>query len=203
MLGPSQPYYESLLEAVIATTPEVKHGIMSALSKAAEAAKSLVGESLNMETLSDDVATSPRNNSSVITLMSIGSMNCLFTADAGIPALAAAADELDSLGIDSSELHVVQIPHHGSRRNVGPTVLNRLLGPKGQPADSRTAFVSAPAENPESKHPAKKVTNAFIRRGCTVVRTQGQNLNIPYNAPPRPDYGPAVPIEFFDQVEDG
>jgi len=31
-------------------------------------------------------------------------------------------------GFPMQQFTFVQIPHHGSRRNVGPTVLNRLLG---------------------------------------------------------------------------
>ena len=68
----------------------------------------------------------------------------------------------------------VQIPHHGSRRNVGPSVLNQLLGPIQPEGTTRfTAFVSAPKD--DDTHPRKIVLNAFMRRGGKVIATQGTN----------------------------
>jgi hypothetical protein len=65
----------------------------------------------------------------------------LLTGDAGINGLTWAADWADSLGLPLQNFSFVQIPHHGSRRNVGPAILTRLLGSMQQendPTRSRT-----------------------------------------------------------------
>src|SRR5690606_20875205 len=107
---------------------------------------------------------------STILLLEIGGRSILLTADGGMPALARAADTLDAYGLDWSTLRFMQIPHHGSKRNVGPTILDRYLGPKGQEQKSKTAFVST-GPDAAPKHPHKKVTNGFVRRGCLVAKT--------------------------------
>ena len=89
-----------------------------------------------------------------------------------MPALERAADLLEGAGYQPGECKFIQIPHHGSRRNVGPTVLDRFLGGKGTEDRRGTAFVSAAKEG-APKHPAKKVTNAFRRRGYPTRATQG------------------------------
>ena len=95
----------------------------------------------------------------------------------------------------------VQIPHHGSRRNVGPTVLNELLGlPQLESAPSRfTAFVSAPKE--DDQHPRKIVLNAFMRRGARVIATQGANKVHWGGVPPRSGYVNAEQLPFSTSVE--
>ena len=95
-----------------------------------------------------------------------------------------------------------RIPHHGSRRNVGPTILNRLLGNKVKETPHGTAFVSAPKENPEAKHPAKKVINAFRRRGYPVHATQGQGRVHYQDHPQRDGWISSTPLPFYTQVED-
>jgi hypothetical protein len=70
----------------------------------------------------------------------------------------------DYLKIPLQSFKFVQIPHHGSKRNVGPAILNRLIGsPVAQGTNKFTAFVSVPKKG-EPKHPSKRVTNAFMRR---------------------------------------
>ena len=92
-------------------------------------------------------------------------------------------------------------PHHGSRRNSGPTVLDRLLGPR-QPSfyHRRYAVVSA-AKNGEPKHPSRRVTNAFTRRGSSVVPTQGSAFWYHEDAPVRAGYSAAERLPLYSTVE--
>jgi beta-lactamase superfamily II metal-dependent hydrolase len=198
--GPTLAYYEELL-AGLAPPPASTSSLAELLRKAASAVVNMIPETLWVETLRDDGVTQPQNNSSVITLIKVESGLCLLTADAGIPALEGALDGLEGRPFRPGMLDFVHIPHHGSRRNVGPSVLNRLLGPKGQPLGSSMAFVSAAKEG-EPKHPAKKVTNAFHRRGYNVLTTQGANTLYRQDAPDRPEYGSGVFVPFYDQVEE-
>ena len=110
-------------------------------SGAAAAAAAIVTwaiEAMHIETLDDSGETSAENNSSAIMLLRIDGYKLLFTGDAGILALAAAADFAESMNISLTDLRFVQIPYHGSKRNVGPTVLKRIR--------AGTAYVSAARE---------------------------------------------------------
>lgn len=200
ILGPSLAYYEELQAALAAgqsMTDRIAKVVGEALDKAAQ---KLLPESLYEETLTDGGDTSPRNNSSAIGLLRWDGRAALFTADAGVPALEAAMGELNALGIGTSDLTVVQVPHHGSRRNVGPTLLDSLLGGIGE-STRGSAFVSAPKKNPKHKHPSKKVTNAFRRRGYPVHATQGVQKRHHYNAPARAGWSTSESLPLYSQVE--
>lgn len=196
VLGPTQSFYEETLANV--RPPSLASRLAEALKSAVA---KLVPETLFHETLKDDGVTQPVNNTSVISLLWVDGPRCLFTGDAGIPALEQAADVLDQVSIAAGGIHIVQVPHHGSRRNVGPSVLNRLLGSIGQ-TEPRGSAIASVATQGEPKHPAKKVANAFRRRGYPVRVTQGRNSWFYADAPPRDDYGPTDPLPFYDQVED-
>ena len=79
-------------------------------------------------------------------------------------------------------------------------MLDRLLGPKGTEALNGTAFVSASKDAP--KHPAKKVTNAFRRRGYPVHGTEGSTKWHRRHAPDRPGWTTATAYQLHAQVED-
>jgi beta-lactamase superfamily II metal-dependent hydrolase len=203
VLGPTQEYYRSLLPD-FRCTPTPKSAFEEMVERILQGVANLA-EHWHIETLTDSGQTSAENNSSVVLLLSVEGRNLLFTADAGIPALTKVADLMDAASIDRSRLHFIQVPHHGSRRNVGPTILDRLIGPKLQQDQStKMAFVSV-ARNASEKHPSKRVTNAFRRRGAHVSRTDHVWISHRYNAPARSDAGPLEPLPFFDGVieEDG
>jgi beta-lactamase superfamily II metal-dependent hydrolase len=113
-----------------------------------------------------------------------------------------AADILDASGIGANVATFIQVPHHGSRRNVGPTILNRLLGPKlSQEAVLKTAFVSA-SKDGAPKHPARKVTNAFRRRGAPVHATQGvTKWHHSFDAPDR-GWGMSTALPLYTEVDE-
>lgn len=213
VLGPTREYYESLLPH-FQCTPEPRRysllaEILRGVATATKEAVAKVFESWDVETLNDDAenedATSAENNTSTILLLRVDNRNLLFTADAGAPALHQALDLLMHVGIGPEHFSFVQVPHHGSRRNVGPTLLDRLLGPK-LPSHQRgtrrmSAFVSA-SKDGAPKHPSKKVTNAFARRGAPVVATQGRTICHYHDAPARPGWSAANPLPFYHEVEE-
>lgn len=200
ILSPTEDYFNQLMgEIANFQRSTLAEAISRASRQMAQAAQRLVPESLVIETLTDWGKTSPQNNSSVITLIRAGGKAALLTADAGMPALEQAAYRLEALNIAPGGLWFVQIPHHGSRRNIGPTVLNRLLGPKGNQQTVGTAFVSASKDSP--KHPAKKVTNAFVRRGYPVHGTEGLSKRQHHNAPTRNGWSPSTPYPLHSHVE--
>lgn len=177
--------------------------IRTILEKAAAKVQKWIGETWEDERLKDGGITSPSNESSIILYGDFGNgRRTLLTGDAGVWGLTLAAYQAEQLKLPLKAFSFVQIPHHGSRRNVGPTILNRLIGPS-QPrgsASTFTAFVSAPAD--DDTHPRKMVLNAFIRRGARVMATQGQS-KIHYGGfPARDDYTNVQPMPFAPKVED-
>lgn len=158
-------------------------------------------ETYQFETLRDRQYTSASNESSVVLYADCGEARILLTGDAGIEALTWAADAADRYGLELRNFQFVQIPHHGSRNNVGPTVLNRLIGPITPEMLPRTffAFASAPKDSP--KHPRRVVLNAFHRRGAMVTTTQDGNKVFWGGFAPRADYGPVSAIPLSTSVE--
>jgi hypothetical protein len=209
VLGPTQQYYEALLTD-FRSTPEKKEAyslaasLMRSFQEGAVALAQRVMESFGVETLEEpaDDATSAENNSSAILLIQIDGRQLLFTGDAGVPALERADDWAEWSGIALTECGFTQVPHHGSRRNVGPSILDRIVGPRRDvDAPDKVAFVSASKDAP--KHPSRKVTNAYRRRGARVITTEGiAKWHHSPDAPFRADYTAAEPVPFYSDVEE-
>ena len=99
-----------------------------------------------------------------------------------MPSLERALNLLENANYQPGACKFIQVPHHGSRRNVGPSVLDRLLGNKGTDEKRGSAFLSS-AEEGAPKHPAKKVTNAFRRRGLPRSRDGRERQAAPLPGP--------------------
>jgi beta-lactamase superfamily II metal-dependent hydrolase len=176
-------------------------GLAKALIEAAiQKVSKWVGENWGIETLRDDGVTSASNESSVILAANDGGKRYFLTGDAGQNALRWAADYADTIGFPLQSFTFFQVPHHGSRRNVGPTILNRLIGPiRPQGTQSFTAYVSAPKD--DENHPRKVVKNAFTRRGGQVFITCGDSKIFYGGFPRRVGYYPATVEPLHDVVE--
>lgn len=134
--------------------------------------KEWADEQWDFETLSNNPEpTTASNETCVVQLGQIDGKKILLTADAGPEALSEAADYAETLGLLSYP-DFVQVPHHGSRRNVTPYVLDRWLGGrmKTEGATIGCAFCSVGNNQPE--YPRAQVKNAFIRRGYPVHVTR-------------------------------
>ena len=208
--GPSESFYlehvvnfRSITE--ITEDADSGPGLLKRLQEAARKAVNWVSESWDDEKLTDpDIdATSSENNSSVILLFDFDGKKHLFTADAGVPALEAAANRIEELGFPLQEFSFIQTPHHGSKRNIGPTILNRLVGNPLQvnTESSFTTIISA-SKDGEPKHPNKRVSNAFFRRGAKVIATQGSTICHHANGTPDRGWAIADPLPFYSEVED-
>ncbi len=171
--------------------------------KAAAKVQKWIDESWENERLKDGGCTSASNESSVVLYGDFGqSRRVLLTGDAGIWGLTMAKCFADQNGLALQDFMLVQVPHHGSRRNVGPTILNSILGPikpKGTLPHSQ-AYVSAPKD--DDTHPRKMVLNAFMRRGYRVAATQGNKIAYWGGFPPRAGYGALTMLPFATKVED-
>jgi beta-lactamase superfamily II metal-dependent hydrolase len=197
IVGPDLDFYEKLLLDFRATPDPVPP---TRMSKMASAARKLI-ESFGIETLTDRGSTSAENNTSAITMITVGGHRSLLTGDAGIPALERAATVLESVGA-AQNLNFIQVPHHGGRHNVGPSVLDRIVGPRLDADVKRaTAYVSA-APDGAPRHPSSQVTNAFRRRGAHVYATQGTPHRHSLNAPDIPGWSTPNPLPFYVEIDE-
>ncbi len=190
ILGPSEEAYVSLIPN-FAKSPEVKSATET-FSAGLKEAVNWVKEALHIETLDESGETTAENNSSIVALLEFDGERILLTGDAGIPAMKNAIHHADQQGISLENISLFQVPHHGSKRNISPSILNRIK--------AKTAFISAAKE--AEKHPAKKVVNACIRRNMKVYSTKGQSLRQPYKAPERAGYSAAQELSFSEMVEE-
>ncbi len=161
----------------------------------------LTFENFATESLDAGGGTSPMNETSVILWIQIPDGDrLLLTGDAGILGLSEALVYAYQIQINPTLADVVQIPHHGSRRNVSPIILNAMLGePPGEAHQPiRTAVVSC-AANGSPKHPSSRVLNAFTRRRCSTLKTAGRDTCVSRNAPVRSSYSSVsgIGIEEF------
>ncbi len=191
VLGPTQDYFESLIpdfDGMPKKAEEEKDLFYEAIDGLAAMAKSAwktITSIWGEDNLATEDETSAKNNSSVITQIITDERRLLFTGDAGITALEQAADQLENCN-DPAELKFMQIPHHGSRRNISSNVLNRIIGEPLSSGETRniSAFAST-AKDGEPKHPRKAVMNAFTHRGVKVIATRGSDICSRHNSPTR------------------
>ena len=158
-------------------------------------------ENWNIETLSEDGQTSDKNESSVVLYGRIPNLQMLLTGDAGLQALTKAYDYSITQGINLKSCSFMQIPHHGGRRNISPSLLNKLIGPillVNSPL-TKVAYVNTSKDCPE--HPKKSVSNAYQRRGVKVYATNGSIKCKYWGFEPRKGWTSATPIGFYNQVE--
>ena len=182
---------------------EEAKGLFGGLAKALKEAIKWVTETWSTETLKeDDAPTSPSNESSVILYADFNGRRCLLTGDAGIRALNETCDYAEASGRTIGDFRLTQIPHHGSRHNVSPSVLNRLIGPIVAEGDTTGCSAIASAAKASSTHPRKVVLNAYRRRGVHVCATNdGHTKRHYHNMPEREGWSVATTFEIFSEVE--
>jgi len=203
VLAPSRARYVKLIPDLDKTPTAygsaLKGGFGSMIAKAFSDVAEKILERLDLETLDDNPpATSASNETSVVLWALIDGKRILLTADVGPEGLAEAAQYAENTSL-SIQPNIVQIPHHGSRRNVTPTVLNRWLG--GYPASSRGHAVASIGKNADI-YPRKKVANAFTRRGYKVYATRDSWINFANGYDRRAGVVDADVIPFNSDVED-
>lgn len=209
VMSPDSNWYVHTLIPDFAKSPEKKQAaevdvdFIKSLFASVKDAAAGVAESLGYETLREDVSTSAENESSVVLFGVIAERGILLTGDAGVQALTATANYAEANSVSLPEyVKFAQVPHHGSRNNVSPSVLDRLIGPKiyNWPGAPRlTTFVSAAKDS--EIHPRKMVINGFLRRGASVMTTKGQSICHHHNMGARDGWDAIESLHFSEEVE--
>lgn len=203
VLAPSRQRYINLIPDLDKTPKKYSSfaSLAKSLSSLRESVKDWVDEHWNLETLSSDPeSVSASNETSVVQMGIFGDQKVLLTADAGPQALNEAADYAEACGLRLPFPRYVQVPHHGSRKNVTPKLLDRLVGPKmEQGARYGVAFCSVGSE--ETDYPRGQVNNAFIRRGYPVWVTKRFVISQRAGTDLRHGYASAEPIPWSSKVK--
>ena len=207
ILSPQKQFYLDLL-VESEKTPFTENatlrqdGLVSKIFSAVKEAALNVLETWNIETLREKEKTSAENETSVILRGKVDGKGFVLTGDAGIRALDRAIKYMKSIGENPVlDISFYQIPHHGGRHNISPSILNKLIGEKVDNGVSRNkvAFVSVAQD---SDHPLKMVTNAYIRRGVATYKTNGNVICHSNGKMPDRGWSSLSAIEFSDYVEE-
>lgn len=205
VLAPSRARYVHLLPDIDRTPTsyreEVSFGAASIFKSMMESTKRWFDENWDLETLSNKPnQTSASNETSVVQYAEIDGSRILLTADVGPVGLEEAANYLDYLGINQTPTFV-QVPHHGSRRNVTPWTLDRLIGSKALPGQQRGVAYCSVGKG-KSEYPRGQVKNAFIRRGYPTYVTRDRALCHHVGGIIRLGWDSAVHEPFSSRVEE-
>lgn len=189
VLAPSPSrYFKCLLRSE--KTPEVTgeaadalSGLLAGLAQIGRALVNVARGAWGYEIFSAE-ETSAENEMSVVQAAVIDGRRIVLTGDAGRGALGEAADAAWMAGLALPGVDIVQVPHHGSRRNVTTELLDRWLGPRlaYRPADGEelfTAMCSSAKADPD--HPRQSVERAFVHRGARFITTEDGDIGTRWN----------------------
>lgn len=183
ILGPSKEFYDSLLPGM----GNIENYVSS---EASYAFNSIFGTAIVNETLEknspcpivdEENSTSATNNSSVILeIIAKENSRYLFTGDAGVQAF---EDVENRFNLEN--IHWLDVPHHGSRRNLSSRLIETM--------SPNVCYVSAKGGH---KHPRRALVNCLKKHGAKVYSTHkgGDKWHHRGNFPDRENYSSAPEI---------
>lgn len=125
----------------------------------------------------DSESTSPINESSLIILFEYEGTKVLFTGDAGKEGLSKAIKYAHDNNIKLNDCSIIKMPHHGSRKNVNPAIMDAFVG-------SRALYYSC-ASDDLGHHPSQRLINLMNEKNFKQFSTSGSTLHYGKNAPDR------------------
>ena len=160
-----------------------------------------IKELWDTDSLREDVETSAENEMSIIILGNMEENIFLLTGDVGLKGLEKAIEKGNKIGIPLTEVNFYQIPHHGSRHNLSPSIMNKMVGNIVNEGIKlkKVAYASVAYE---SDYPRKAVVNAFIRRGVQVYKTNGYTIHHSFLMSEREGWSSVPELPFNEKVED-
>lgn len=204
VLAPSEHRYIRLLPD-LGKTPQSyadKKGVVGSIWKAGRSVIDKIREAVDIETLDHNPpATSASNETCVVQIGVFGARRVLLTADVGPEGLREAVEYAKLVGLNGPP-DFVQVPHHGSRRNVTPAVLNEWLGAPLPDLNTKRGVAFCSVGKDADIYPRKKVKNAFMRRGYPVHATRGWTKRHHRGWGERDGWVASQPEPFSPDVED-
>jgi hypothetical protein len=189
---------ESAAEAEQSTAAGFADAAVAILKEAAAYIRAAWGE----EVFSPQ-GTSAENEMSVVQYANLNGHKILLTGDAGRGALEESANYAPTVGLVLPGIDKIQVPHHGSRRNVSTELLDRWLGERlsSQPSDSTFSALCSSAKE-DIDHPRKAVIRAFTHRGAKFFATEGIDMRTSQGAPERAGWSAMTPMAYPDDQEE-
>lgn len=140
--------------------------------------------------------TSEINETSIISFLQLPDKNFLFTGDAGKVGLQNAVHYLYVTSpIEDYTVTHLQLPHHGSRKNINPTIIKNI--------GCSHYFISCPPDGESEGHPSARLVNKILEiyPKARIHKTAGRGFvyhsnNLEVNATP------VSPIGKYDKIED-
>lgn len=143
-----------------------------------------------------DEDTTPINETSIVSLLTTPNRNYLLTADAGKNCIKEALDYKDSQSsLSNKTINVLQLPHHGSRKNITPALIQRI--------DASEYIISCPPQGLDSHHPSRRLVNMVLEKepNADIYNTSScGSFVFQYNMSLR--LTPMAPMCSFDEIED-
>ena len=193
ILGPSQQFYKTCI-ANCEKTPEPHDTIEEILET-----RNSIGE-MSYEryerghiTWDDSENTSPINESSLIVLFEYEDVKVLFTGDAGKEGLGEAIGFANEQGIKLDDCTIIKMPHHGSRKNVNPSIMDNFKR-------CMKLYYSC-ASDDLGHHPSQRLINMLNEKNFRQLSTSGCTLHWGKGAPDREGWSKANAIESFAEIE--
>lgn len=139
----------------------------------------------------DSEGTSAINESSMVFLFEYNGIRALFCGDAGKEAMENAIEQAKAQNKSLKGLSFIKQPHHGSRKNVNPTIMGQL--------SAKYSFISCTTKD-EGHHPSKRLVNMLNEKGYKIYSTSGKTLHWGKNAPDR-NWIDAKQLTSFNKIE--
>jgi beta-lactamase superfamily II metal-dependent hydrolase len=200
VLAPSRDRYIRLIPDLGKTPDRMSPGglLGGVFGDALRKVRDILDETWDIETLSNNPdPTSASNETSVVQYAELDGKRILLTADVGPEGLAEAANYGAALGLTYPNM--IQVPHHGSRRNVTPNVLDQWIG-GGVANGVAVGMAFCSIGDGKEEYPRGQVNNAFLRRGYPVYVTRGDSIM--YHSGSKRGWGSITPLPFMARVED-
>lgn len=155
VLGPSQTFYRTHLLASD-KTPESIFDEYNKPYQRVELGEEDYDTNGGVIAWIDEEQTSDVNQTSLILSLTIGTERFLFTGDAGKQAINEALNYYESLDKQNNakDFTKVQLPHHGSRKNIDPAIIDRL--------SPESYIISCPPDGEKEGHPSRRLINKIL-----------------------------------------
>ena len=144
----------------------------------------------------DALQTSAINETSVVCWLKLPDVNFLFTGDVGKVGLKCALDRFNFETNGRVEITHLQLPHHGSQKNINPDLLREI--------GATDYFISCPPDGDTDGHPSRKLVNKILEiyPNASIQRNR-ENRNFVYHSSNLPIEAVGVAcMTAYDEIED-
>ena len=197
ILSPTTDFYRSCL-LNSEKTPETSNALFEFANALLHQPRSTIYKTIsffkgNIIKWFDDETTSPINETSIILLLQLPNRNFLFTGDAGKEALKKALELYHNM-FPYTTINSMQLPHHGSRKNIDPTLIKEI--------NASQYYISCPPNGFDSGHYSRRLTNMILSKQSNAEIYTTQEGWISSHEGLVIGGIPATPLTISDEMDD-